>query len=654
MGTITSLAQIGLSALQAAQTGLSTTGNNIANANSPGYSVESTIQSPQVPQGQAGVIEGSGVQVDSIARSFSNFAEKQLWQATASSNAADQLNTLMGQLNDALSSSAANLTPALSGFFQSVQNLANNPAGATERQGFLSSSGTLANRFNALGSALQQQSSNIHTQISSTVGQINTLTHQVAQLNQQIGALEQGSTASQPNGLLDQRDHLVTQLNKLVGVSVLKQNGNYNIYTANGQVLVNGTKAFTLGTQADSLNPQALDVVYTPSGAVISNGITGGALGGLYSGEKTVTQAQNKLGRIAAAISANVNRQQSLGIDLNGNLGQPVFSTPVPQVSAATTNTGSAQLTATITNTKQLTASNYELSYQNGAWHVETYPSGQSVASTVSGSTISFGGLAVKVNGTPSNGDRFLVRPTGNMATGIQVALTDPKGIAAAAPYVASAGQLSGGSLSDTNTGNVQISSGQAVTSAASGAVTLPSSDFGKTLSIQFLSPTQYQVSDANGVVASGSYSPSSGGTLDIAYPTPPAPSGMYWQVSMTGSNPQAGDSYVLQPSGPGDNRNALGFSKLQLAKTIGNGTSDFSGAYASLTGEVGNAGQQAQLASQAQQATLQSAQQTQQSISGVNLNGEAANLLKYQQAFQAAAKSISVANQMFQTILSI
>ena len=653
MSSIGSLSRIALSALDAAQAGLATTGNNIANANSPGYSRETVIQVPQVPYGQTGVIQGAGVAVIAITRNFSQFAQTRLWQATAGSSAATQRQTSMAQLNNVLSTSGVNLTPALSGFFQALRNLAGNPSGATERQALVSAAATLANRFNAIGGAIRSLHLNVNNQITGTVAQVNTLTAQIARLNVEIGGASQPSGASQPNGLLDQRDHLITRLNQLVGVSVLKQpHGGYSVFTANGQALVAGSKAFQLTTRPNALDGQNLDVVYTPSSAVVSNGISGGTLGGLFAARDTIGRAQNSLGQIAVAVGADFNRRQSLGIDLSGASGPPLFAVPAPQVSAAANNNGSAILTATLTDSAKITGANYALQYQGGNWTVQTWPGRQSVSATVSGNTLSFDGLTVTVSGIPTNGDRFLLKPTAGAATGIRAVLTDPNAVAAALPYVSSPGRLVNGGLSDTNTGNVTISPGQVVTVPAAGATVLPAAEFGKTLTLRFTAPGSYQVSDASGVVAGGSYS--SGAALALAYPSPPAAAGHYWQVTLAGSAPKTQDSFVLQPAGSGDNRNALAMSALATAQTLGNGSASFSQAYANLTGMVGNAGQQAQLAANAEQATLNQAQQAQQSISGVNLNQEAADMLRYQQAFQAAAKSIGIAAQLFNSILSL
>lgn len=653
MSSIASLMQVALTGLSAAQAGLATTGNNIANANSPGYSRETVIQTPQVPYGQTGVIQGSGVEVTAITRDFSQFAQTRLWQATAGSSAAAQRQTSMAQLNNVLSTSGVDLTPALSGFFQSLRNLAGNPSGATERQAMVSAAATLANRFNAIGGAIRSLRRNVNEQITGTVAQVNTLTDQIARLNVEIGGTNQSAGASQPNGLLDQRDRLITQLNQLVGISVLKQSqGGYSVFTANGQALVAGSKVFHLTTRPNALDGKNLDVVYTPSGAVVSNGISGGTLGGLFSVRATIAQAQNSLGQIAVAVGTEFNRRQSLGIDLNGTSGPPLFAVPPPQVSAADNNNGNAILTATLADSTKITGANYELQYQGGNWTVQTWPGRQSVSATVSGNTLSFDGLSVAVSGTPANGDRFLLKPTAGAATGIQAVLTDPNAVAAALPYVSSPGSLVNGGLIDTNTGNVTISPGQVVTAPATGATVLPAAEFGQTLTLRFTAPGSYQVSDANGVVASGNYS--SGATLALAYPSPPAPAGHYWQVTLAGSAPKTQDSFVLQPAGSGDNRNALAMSALASAQTLGNGSASFSQTYANLTGMVGNAGQQAQLAANAEQATLNQAQQAQQSISGVNLNQEAADMLRYQQAFQASAKAIGIAAQLFNSILSL
>lgn len=654
MSSISSLMSIAVTGLDAAQAGLSTTGNNIANANSPGYSRETVQQAPQVPAGQDGVVQGTGVMVTGVRRSYSQFAETRLWQANAAASSAQQLQSVLDQLNNVMSGSGSSLTGALNGFFQAAQTLAGNPSGTPERQALLSAASTLSGKFNSLGGEIVAQRANLSQQIGSTVGQINTLTTQIARLNVEIGASSGNTSGNPPNGLMDQRDHLVTQLNKLVGVSVTRQqNGAFSVFTANGQALVTGAKSYRLGTQPNALNARNLDVVYEPSGAVMSNGIRGGALGGLFAGRNQLEQAQNSLGRLATVLSSTVNLRQSLGLDANGQLGRPMFSLPAPSVQAASDNTGSAALTASVSDATALTGDQYQLRYQGGAWVASTYPGGSSVTVSTSGSTLSFGGLSINVSGTPASGDRFLVSPGADAASGIRAVLNDPAGIAAAAPYVSGPGAVGASGLVDNNTGNVAVSQGQSTTAPTSGATLVPATAFGQMLQISFTSPTSYQVSDPSGVVASGTYSTANGASIAVAYPSPPGPAGTYWQVGLSGNNPQAGDSYVLQPSGPGDNRNANALGALGQSPVVG-GKASLSQGYATLTGTIGNAGQQAGLSATATQASLAQAQQSQQSVSGVNLNEEAASLVQYQQAFQAAAKSVGIAEQMFQSILSL
>ena len=654
MSSINSLMSIAITGLDAAQTGLSTTGNNIANANSPGYSRESVQQAAQVPAGQDGVVQGTGVLVTGIQRSYSQFAETRLWQANANSASAQQLQSILGQLNNVMSGSGGSLTDSLNGFFQAAQTLAGNPSGTPERQAVLSAASALSGKFNSLGGQIAEQRANLSQKIGSTVGQINTLTGQIAKLNIAIGAYSGDSGGNQPNGLLDQRDHLVTQLNQLVGISANEQaNGTLSIFTANGQALVAGAKAYKLGTRPNALNAQNLDVVYEPSGAVMSTGIRGGQLSGLFSGRQQLEQAQNLLGRLAVVLSSAVNHQQSLGLDANGQLGQSIFSVPMPAVHAASTNTGGATLTAAVADSSALTGDQYQLRYQGGVWTASTYPGGRAVNVSVSGSQLKFAGISVNVSGTPAAGDRFLVSPGANAASGIRTVLTDPAGVAAAAPYVSSPGAVTASGLANTNKGNVTVSPGATTTALSSGATVIPASEFGKPLSISFTSAGAYQVSDSSGVIATGAYNAASGASIAVAYPSPPGPAGTYWQVTLSGSTPQAGDSYVLQPSGPGDNRNANSIGALGQSTLVG-GEANLAQGYATLTGTIGNAGQQAQLSATSAQAALTQAQQAQQSISGVNLNEEAAKMLQYQRAFQAAAKSVSVAEHMFQSILSL
>jgi flagellar hook-associated protein 1 FlgK len=270
------------------------------------------------------------------------------------------------------------------------------------------------------------------------------------------------------------------------------------------------------------------------------------------------------------------------------------------------------------------------------------------------GSVFSLDGMTITVSGAVQAGDSFKLEPTAAAAQSLSVAISDPSAIAAASPYVATAGTLnSDGTITDHNLGNVQATVGGPVASGTlpPGAVPVPSTVFGQPLSIVFTSASDFEVRSSNGsVIASGALNATSGAELAIAYPAP-APAGEVVTVSLSSGTAAAGDSFTLTPGGVGSNGNMVGIAGLATQQLLSRQT--LANAYSALVTTVGSRGQEAQVAAQAAQGVLTQAQKSQQSISGVNLGEQAANLVSYQQAYQAAAQVIATAQTLFTSLLS-
>lgn len=644
MSGISALINSGLGGINVATAALQTTGNNISNVNTEGYTRQSVLQSERAGQFTGAGYLGTGAQVDGIARNYDAYLQNQMWQAYANQSSAGVVNDQLQQLNNVLADPNLGLSSALNGFFGAMQGVANNPAGVPERQALISNAQVLSARFNTLDDHLRSTEQSINTQLKDGVASVNELTRQIADLNQRIFQLQGNSSGQQPNDLLDQRDELITKLNAQIGITVNKQaDGQLSLFTGNGQTLVAGGKSFALSTVASAYDPNRLEITYQPNGGVISNGISGGAIGGLLRfRSENLDATRNALGRIAVGVSAVVNQQQALGLDLKGALGQPLFSTPNPVVYGSQLNgTPSATLSAVVSDPGQLSASDYLAQYDGSNWTV-TRSSDNAVVLTSASGPLNFDGVSVSVTGSANAGDKFLIEPTRQAGGAIGVQSTDPNGIAAAAPYVSNTGN---------NTGQVGISTGGVA--SASGSVNLPAGAFGQNLTITFTSSTSFQVSSGSPatVLATGSYA-ASGTSLTIPYPA--GAGSAYWRVDLSGSPAVAGDSFTLSKAGVGDNRNILSMAALQTDKNLGNGTMTAGDAYGQLLTEVGTAGQQAGIGYQAQSGILTQIQHSQQAVSGVNLDEEAANLMRYQQAYQASARMIQVADTLFQTILSI
>ncbi|MBE7562861.1 flagellar hook-associated protein FlgK [Acidithiobacillus sp. HP-6] len=670
MSGISGLVNNALTGLQAAQSALQVVGDNIANVNTPGYSQQSALQSTAIPTAIGGLYYGNGTQVDSVQRSYSSFLQGQVWTASASASGqaslSSSLQNILGMLNN------GGVSSQVSQFFSGVAQVAASPDDIPARQSMLSNAQTLSQTFQSLGQQLASVGSGVNQQITQSVDQINSISKQIAQLNVQISAA-QGNPNGSPNDLLDQRDHLITELNGQVGVQVLKQqNSQLSVFLSNGQVLVAGGQSFALQTQSSPYNQQTLDVGYANNGADISKSLTGGTLGGLLQfRSQSLNPAENGLGLLADGIASALNAQQAQGLNLNGSSGSALFSTGAVQVFANTHNSsGAASVLGTITNVGNLSGNDYILTKSSGfLWTLQDRSTGATVASTsgsvssgASTTSLNFSGVGfqLQVSGTAAAGDSFLVEPTRQGAVGMQTVLTDPAGIAAASPFVSSPGMLVSGSLQNNNLGNMTLSAGQYVSDAA--GVRVPPSDissFPTNLQITMTSGASqggsatFQISSGLGtglVIGSGTVSLGGSGTLiDIPYPNP---TGGYWQVNLSGTLAASGDAFTLNPGGAGSNGNAQAMAALATSKVLNNGTATFNDNAAQLLTQVTNQAAQAQNNAQAQLTVLQSAQASQQAVSGVNLDQEAASLIQYQQAYQAAAKAISVGSTLFQSLI--
>jgi len=641
------LISVGVSAVNNAQLALLTTQHNISNANTPGFNRQQAVQATNIAQGTGAGFIGQGAHVETVRRVYSEYLSSQVLSASTQSQFYDSFLSQVSQIDNLLSDTTAGLSPALQDFFGAANGVAANPTSIASRQSLLSSGQTLVSRFESIHSRLDEIRNGVNAQLQAQVTDINAYAAQIATLNARI-VEAQGLNSQPPNDLLDQRDQVISQLNDLINVSVGKQtDGSYNIFIGTGQPLVTGLTANTLTLTDDPLEQGKKNVsfIFGNTAVVIPQQSleTGGALGGLLSFRRTSLEtAQNALGRIALGFAQSFNEQHQLGQDLNGVLGGRFFNIDAtsPTISGATNNTGSLAFTATGIDAGKLTTSNYLVSY-NGA----TYSLTDSVTNvTTSGlnnaqllTALSNVGLTLTTSGTPNAGDRFLVLPTRSGARDLSVALTDPGAIAAAAPIKTTA--------NTANTGTATVSRGE-VDSATQPPL---NANLQATVTLTFTSASAFDVSGTG-----------TGNPAGVAYTAGGNISYNGWIVQINGT-PAAGDVFTISTNtgGVGDNRNAVALAALQSTNTLannaaGNPTASYQGAYAQLASAIGSDTQRVRNGSEAQQALLDNTVQTQQSLSGVNLDEEAANLLRFQQAYQAAARIIQTSSTLFDTILNI
>jgi flagellar hook-associated protein 1 len=624
----------GVTGLLAFQTALDTISNNISNVNTPGYSVETAnlVTNPATPTANGWL--GQGVTASTITRSYSDFLDAQTRTATSSYNQYNTTAGLANNINNMFADPSTGLSATLQSFNQSIQALANSPDQDSTRQAVLNQAQSVIAQFQDYQQNLNQLGGQVNTQIQSETSTISSLAQSIASLNQSIMAAQNNGSGQAPNSLLDQRNQLIDQLSQHISVSTVQQSdGSTSVFIGSGQSLVTGGQASTLSATPDQFASGQLDIsVTTPTSTTdITSQLSGGSLGGLLQFRNTMLiPGQNALGQAAVALTSLVNTQNAAGLDQNGDVGGPLLAVGGPQVLTSKDNAGTADIAATVSDLGGLTTSNYDLEYDGTNWNMTDTVTGQSTALTASTAggvtTLTGAGLTMTVTGAAQAGDQFLVEPTGNAVQGMSLLTTDPAKIAAAGPVVASA--------TSTNTGSAGV-----VSATVPDLATWTAGNY----TLSFTDPTDYTVTDAGGnPVATGTYTAG----------TPISFNGI--NVTLSGA-PAAGDSFAIDDNanGTGDNSNALQMAAILNSKVLNGGAASLTDAVNSYVGSVGLLTSQAQNGATAQQSVMNTAQTAQQSVSGVNLDQEAANLLQFQQAYQAAAQVIAASQTLFQSLIT-
>lgn len=628
---------IGTSALAAAQAGLLTTGHNISNAGTAGFHRQEVVQRAALPQLTGAGYIGNGVEVSTVRRMYDQFLSGQVVQAQAQSSRLETYYAHIKALDDMLADASAGLSPALQHFFTAMQDVAANPASVPSRQAMLSASSALVSRFHALNQRYEEIRSGVNTEITASVSQINSYAEQIASLNRQVLIAQSASQGQPVNDLLDQRDQLVLELNKQIGATVVRQSdGNYNVFIGNGQALVVGASALKLSAGPVPDDPGRVGVAYQAGGTTVwipEGSLQGGALAGyLDFRSEALDSAQNALGRIAVGLAQTFNDQHALGQDLEGQLGGAYFEVPVPTVYGNSGNAPGSRVDATIVDVGALKTSDYSVTYDGTTYTLTRLSDGTKATSTNPASTpLVLDGVRVS-NPTMSAGESFLIQPMRDAARQIDVRIRDTAKIAAAAPIRTAA--------ASANTGSAHISAGTVDPNGTANP------NLRTTVRIEMVGASQYRIVDpSTSTVLVPPTAYASG--QDISYNG--------WTVQISGAW-DAGDTFTVgsNTGGSADNRNALALANLGSLDTLINGSASYNAAYAQLVSEVGNKTRELEVTGKAQANLLDQTTRAQDALSGVNLDEEAANLLRYQQAYQASGKVLQIATRLFDTVLEI
>ncbi len=642
MSGITSAISTALSGIDLFEAGISTVSNNIANATTSGYAAETvnsttSVGAPNQP--------GNGVQTAQIVRASSGFAAAQLRNANTASTAASAQSTALTSLSNALTNNG-DVQTALNQFFQDVSTLASNPTSTAQRQTVLSDAQTATSTFQSAAQNIATTNASATESLSTGITTANNLLGQLATINKGLA-----QTPNAPS-LLDQQESALNSLSQLLPVSTLPQSNGSVIITTGGTVLLDQSGPQTLatsttnsGTPTVTAGTNAVPVTLTEN-----DGSLGAAIGNVQAGN-TALQSLNAL---AAIFAGKVNSSQAEGLTPSGTQGQALFSVPSPSVAASSSNTGSATVTAAISNTSALPTDGgpFLLSYSaTNGWTATDQASGQSY--TASGTPPTLAGMALTITGTPANGDQYTLNPAPNAAAGIGVAATQTSDIAAADPYVPTAGVLqSDGSILDSNAGSVTTGTDTVTSTPASNAAVIPASYYGQNLQINFTSSTSYTVTTAantSTVIASGTLG-SNGGNIAIAYPSSGAALGQYWQLPITGT-PASGDTLTISPGNSSSGSNAQRMATLWTTPSATT-SGTLEQAVIGLSTGLGAKASAAQNLATTTATQVSTATTNLQTVAGVNTDQQAVLLTTYQQAYQAAAQVISASRTMFDSLL--
>ena len=632
-----SILNIGARALLADQAALQTIGNNIANVNTPGYSRQQVQLQTVAGQYTGSGYFGNGVDVQTVTRTYSSFLTQQAAaaQAVAAGDSAhlSSLNTLQ----NLFPTGTTDLGSLVSNLMNSFNSIVSAPSDASARTVTLSDASQVASTFQSTQTQIDQLVTGTRSQLQNDATAINSLAQQIATVNQSIAGA-QGS-GQPPNDLLDQRDQLIRQLNQYIQTTQIPaSDGTVGVFVAGSQPLVLGTTVSPVSITNNQFNdPESAQLTITVAGssrALDDSTLGGGEVSGLLKFTNSdLSDATTQLGRMAQAISQQMNTQQELGVDLNGNAGTALFSLAnMPNGLASQSNTGTAVLSVSAqtnpSGAPSFQASNYQVNFTSAtAGTITRLSDGTSTAFTLTApaNQIQIDGLNITLaSGTPATGDQFLVQPFNAAAATINNALTSPTALAMASPVSASAGT--------SNLGTLALQSLTALSNPSPAAVTLT-----------FTGANTYTRSDTGATVYT--YTPGTAIAYSAAAPT------TGWSLTLSGT-PQNGDTYTIGPNSYPqlDATNAQSMANL-ANQALFNGSRLIDG-YASVLADVGTRVQTAQTSSTTSQGIASSLETQRTSVSGVNLDEEAARMIQFQQAYQASSKMMSVAQSLFQSLI--
>lgn len=648
------LYQTGVSGLLAAQQQLATTGHNISNVNTEGYNRQRAEQDAAIGLYYGDGFVGAGTYVNDITRIYNQFSYKEqlsnsskLGQATASSESLDQLNEIMSYSGKSLNNSIELL-------YQSVNGITDNPSDLGLRTIALNQASVLSADFQSLNENFDQMEKAVNGEISNIVSKVSDISRELAAINEQVLNNANLSVNGQPNDLLDSRDRLISELSEYTTVRTISdQNNVMTVMIGTGSTLVAGTTALSLGVVPGDPDPLATEVVLVGnnSSVKLQNSTLGGSLSGrLTFRDEHLKDAKNEVNILAMGLSETLNNIQKQGLDLNEQQGQNIFTDinaaqlQTSRVLIPNGNAGNLSAQIEITDISLISIDEYEVEYDganyvmtnlnNGETETLALTAANTYSSTQGFNFITTGGVAI-------NEDKFTIRAAENSAALMEMTLADGKGIAAS-----SAVQITPSS-NNVSPGSIEIAQVYDPVNARL--------DMDMTIAVIESTPGNftYTVTDNTGTTSAPQpYTPPSQ-MVDL-----PLTGTATFQVEIkgmpSGLPPSAPEIYEFTDAyGLGNSTNALALASSQEESILNGSTETFTQTLSRTTAQVGSKASSAELIFDTSQALYTQAFNRNQSTSGVNLDEEAANLIKFQQAYQASSQIISVANTIFDTLLA-
>ncbi|RAR53180.1 UNVERIFIED_CONTAM: flagellar hook-associated protein 1 FlgK [Acidovorax defluvii] len=647
-----SLLNVGSRALLANQAALQTAGHNIANVSTPGYSRQTVVL--QTVQGQftGGGYIGKGVDVQTIQRNHSELLTRQSTAASAVDAGDTVRMDRLRQLQEVFSGGASGIGASINDMMNALSDVVSAPTDLTARSVALTRMDETAARMRDASQRLDEIGYTVAEQLKGSMVAVNSLAKNIAGINEQIARAK--GNGQPANDLLDQRDQLIRELNQHIQTSqVAADDGTVSVFVAGSQPLVLGNQAATLSIDdpidfGAGSGKKVLSFLAPGSSTKVElneSMLGGGQVAGLLRFQNNdLAEGRNLLGRMAIAISESMNTQNRLGLTLNGQPGENLFA-PISLGNATPSNfnTSTATMALTVADPTALQASSYTVSFTAGdAGSVTRHSDGKvfnfdgsALPPVAVASVFSAQGLGVTLSGAVNAGDQFVINSLQGAAAELQALQYSPTDLAAANPVNAAMGATNGGSL-------------QLASLKATGPITQPATGSPVTIAFTAGSPATYSATVPGppvATIATGNYV--SGEKIAING----------WEIALQGA-PKSGDTVTVGNATDSqygdwyerDTGNASALMALRDVPMFDNAT--LADGFASAMAQVGTRTQSAQFAAELSSSIAANLERDRTAVAGVNLDEEAARLIQYQQAYQASAKMIQIAQNIFDTLI--